>query len=96
MNDIPPINSAGQITNLVSPRPAPTRPATSDDESGDRLEISETGQILSNLAPASTIRADRVAQIRQAIADGTYETPEKIELTVDRLLDVLRASSVGA
>ena len=37
------------------------------------------------------IRFDRVAKAREAIKDGTYETPEKMERVVDRLLPVLQA-----
>lgn len=95
MNDIPPIQSAGQTTNMVAPRPVAVRPVAPSDLPDDQLEISETGQILSALRSDSPVRADRVAEIRRAIAEGTYETPDKIELTIDRLLDVLRESSVG-
>ena len=35
------------------------------------------------------IRFDRVNAIRAAIADGSYETPEKLDLALDRLLDRL-------
>lgn len=37
----------------------------------------------------SDIRFDRVNAIRAAIADGTYETPEKLDIALDRLLDRL-------
>jgi len=30
---------------------------------------------------------DRVASLRQAIAEGNYETPEKISAALDRFLD---------
>ena len=33
------------------------------------------------------IRLDKVMAVRDAIAQGTYETPEKIEAAVDRMLD---------
>jgi negative regulator of flagellin synthesis FlgM len=33
------------------------------------------------------IRQDRVDQIRAQIADGTYESEEKLEIAVGRLLD---------
>ena len=33
------------------------------------------------------IRTDRVAQIRQAIEAGTYETQDKLDIAIDRLLD---------
>lgn len=96
MNDIPPIQSTGQTSSVVQPWPTPPRPCEPGATTDDQLEISETGQILSSLPPDSAIRADRVAQIRQAIAEGIYETPEKIDQTVGRLLDVLREMSVGA
>ena len=38
---------------------------------------------------ASDIRFDRVAAIKAAIADGSYETPEKLDIALDRLLDRL-------
>lgn len=37
----------------------------------------------------SDIRFDRVAAIKAAIADGSYETPEKLDIALDRLLDRL-------
>jgi len=33
--------------------------------------------------------SDRVTAIRRAIADGTYETPEKLEIMLDRLIEDL-------
>lgn len=90
MSDIPPIQSAGQMANYTSQRTDSSKPLGSQDSLEDQLEISETGQLLSSLHD-STIRADRVAELRQAIAEGNYETPDKIEATVDRLLDVLRS-----
>jgi len=38
---------------------------------------------------ASDIRFDRVAAIKAAIADGSYETPDKLDVAIDRLLDRL-------
>jgi len=43
------------------------------------------------------IRADKVAQIKAQVEDGTYETDEKLAVAIDRLLaehwDDLSASS---
>ena len=58
----------------------------------DRVEISDAAQALSGLDPESGIRAEKVAEIRDAIANDTYLTDEKINITADRLLDALRAS----
>jgi negative regulator of flagellin synthesis FlgM len=38
---------------------------------------------------ASDIRFDKVAAIKAAIADGSYETPEKLDIALDRLLERL-------
>ncbi|NBW87138.1 MAG: flagellar biosynthesis anti-sigma factor FlgM [Planctomycetia bacterium] len=37
----------------------------------------------------SDIRFDRVNAIRAAIADGSYETADKLDIALDRLLDRL-------
>jgi negative regulator of flagellin synthesis FlgM len=37
----------------------------------------------------SDIRFDRVAAIKAAIADGSYETPDKLDIALDRRLDRL-------
>jgi len=37
----------------------------------------------------SDIRMDRVAAIKAAIADGSYETPDNLDVALDRLLDRL-------
>jgi negative regulator of flagellin synthesis FlgM len=54
---------------------------------GDRLDISEAGQIAGRIADMPEIRADRVRDIRAAILNGTYETEAKLSTAVDRLLD---------
>ena len=53
----------------------------------DQLDISAEAQMLSNTAATDGIRTDRVAQIRTQIAEGIYETPEKIDQAVSRMLD---------
>ena len=37
----------------------------------------------------SDIRMDKVAAIKAAIADGSYDTPEKLDIALDRLLERL-------
>jgi negative regulator of flagellin synthesis FlgM len=59
----------------------------------DQLDLSAEAQALSDVqaaAPAeatSGIRQEKVDSIRQAIADGTYDSPEKLSAALDRLLD---------
>ncbi|MBI4578533.1 MAG: flagellar biosynthesis anti-sigma factor FlgM [Planctomycetes bacterium] len=96
MNDIPPIQSAGQLATSAPQRVSPAKPVVFSEPGGDELDISETGRLLSSLGPDSGIRAEKVAEIRRAIAEGTYETDERLEVTVDRLLNVLRSTNVPA
>lgn len=59
----------------------------------DQLDLSAEAQALSDVQSAGAteastgIRQDRVDAIRQAIANGTYESPEKLSGALDRLLD---------
>ena len=55
----------------------------------DQLDISEAAQAISQAGDAAPIRLDRVADIRAQIADGTYDTADKLDLAVDRLLNEL-------
>lgn len=56
---------------------------------GDRVEFSSVGRTLSRVAEESSFRIARVRAIRGEIENGTYETPERINGTVERLIDVL-------
>ena len=72
--------------------PQPTQPGSAsagDNINIDRLEISPEADAISRAREASDVRLDRVNEIRQQIADGTYETEEKLNLALDRLLDEL-------
>ncbi len=53
----------------------------------DELQLSPQAQIASQLAQILDIRADRVASIRAAIANGTYETADKLDGALNSLLD---------
>ena len=55
----------------------------------DHVEISPLGQMLDGISRLPEIRHEKVEEIRQQIASGTYETPEKIQVALDRLLDEL-------
>ncbi len=56
----------------------------------DQVEISPLGQMLDGISRLPEIRHERVEEIRRQIVSGTYETPEKLELALDRLLDEMQ------
>lgn len=53
----------------------------------DELEISDAGRLVDKVGDVPEVRQARVDQIRAQIAAGTYETDEKLEIAVGRLLD---------
>jgi len=55
----------------------------------DQLDISAEAQLISSTSNGGEIRADRVADIRTQIADGNYDTPEKLDAAMSRMFDEL-------
>lgn len=55
----------------------------------DELQLSSAGQLIDKVHDLPEIRQDRVDQIKAQIADGTYETEEKLDIALGRLLDEL-------
>lgn len=55
----------------------------------DEVSLSVDAVKAAETTGVSDIRFDRVSSIRAAIADGSYETPEKFEIALERLLDRL-------
>lgn len=55
----------------------------------DEVAISAAGMMLEKLHESPELRAARLAEIKAAIEAGTYETPEKLEAALSRMLDEL-------
>ncbi|MFK8112495.1 MAG: flagellar biosynthesis anti-sigma factor FlgM [Rubripirellula sp.] len=68
----------------VAPKPSGA-PVDQLDLSGGVNRLDATSQV----AGGGEIRIDRVADIRRQISEGSYETPEKLDAALDRLLDQL-------
>lgn len=66
--------------------PAPT-PASSQYEVVDEVSFSAEAEYIAQARELPEIRAERVAQIKAAIENGTYETDERLNGALDRLLD---------
>jgi negative regulator of flagellin synthesis FlgM len=60
---------------------------TSTTAGADRVDISPAAEAAIKMAETGAIRHDLVNAIRRQIADGTYETPEKLDAALDRMLD---------
>ena len=67
-----------QQSNAIASNPA---------AGADEVSISHEAGMLSRIDDIPDIRQDRVDQIRAEIANGVYETEERIDIAVSRLLD---------
>jgi negative regulator of flagellin synthesis FlgM len=62
-------------------------PELRDSINVDQLDISPEADMVSRTRDIPDIRQERVDSIRQQIAAGTYDTNEKLDLALSRLLD---------
>lgn len=69
----------------ISTRAAAAQPNTASGPV-DRLEISQAAQA-AIAAEGSPIRQDLINLIRAQIVNGTYDTPDKMEVAMERMLD---------
>ena len=90
------INGAQSVNPTNQVESAKATQATSITNPTDQVEISVEAEMNSptvemieqlQVQDLPEIRTDRVAQIREAIESGTYETGEKLDIAIDRLLD---------
>ena len=70
-------------TSRVSPSEARAEGAPIQDE----VSISDAARLAEQVRQMPEIRQELVDRIRAQIASGSYETPEKLDLAVERLLD---------
>jgi len=70
----------GSISPLDAPRPV-----------SDRVDLSEHARHLERLRSLPDVRAEKVESIRESIERGTYDTPERMQAALRRLLDELTA-----
>jgi len=54
----------------------------------DQVELSFEARMLAG-AQTDSVRTERVANIKAEIANGVYETPEKLDAALSRMLDEL-------
>ncbi len=87
------LSSASPLSPISRPdsTPGPEKgqavgPTTPKDE----VEISAVGKMLDDASRTPGVREQRLAEIKAAIEAGTYETPEKLELAIHRMIEQLK------
>lgn len=94
------VNHTASIQGTGPIRPAqfgPVHPAGEPAVTGleapqDEVEFSAAARMLDRIQHDPRVRAERLEEIRSAIVAGTYDTPEKLALAVERLLVEIRGS----
>lgn len=82
-------SSLGQNYRVATPSSADPAFRRSQAESlgeSDPVEFSRMGRILADAMETSSLRLAKIQALRSEIAEGTFETPERIEGTVNRLI----------
>lgn len=87
------INGVGHnspVHKVVSNPIQKSTPADAAKQTGatDKVELSGMSHLLKALK-SNDVRTDKVADIKAQIEAGTYETDEKMDVAVDRMLDDL-------
>jgi hypothetical protein len=62
----------------------------------DEIQISPEARLLEEISRSGEIQHSRLDEIRRLIASGVYETPEKMAVALDRLLQDIRMSAAGS
>ena len=90
MNNIQGVNGYGgprPVRSHAEPGTGAIRPSGPPSSGKDKVEISQVARYLSELASMPEIRAEKVEQVSQALANGTYDLNGKFPIALDRLLD---------
>ena len=79
-----PVRSATPASAASSGKPAETPTVTTPK---DELELSAAGVALDRAGETPEMRAERLAQIKEAIDNGSYDTDEKLDAALSRMFD---------
>lgn len=85
VSSVPGAQSIRSLNGSSVPQSQPTRPQAPRDQ----LELSSAGKMLDQLSQNPDIRQERLARIKEAIANGTYDTDEKLEAALSRMFDAV-------
>jgi negative regulator of flagellin synthesis FlgM len=81
------VHGAQSISAPHSARRVDAPQQTSSVQPQDEVQISSAADFVAQTQQLPDVRSDRIASIRAAIADGTYETSDKLSAALDGLLN---------
>lgn len=90
MNNIDGVHPAWAPRPVEPTNPAlPSGPTQPVGDVSDVVEISTAAELAARIQEVPEVRAELVARVKREIEAGTYETSERIDAAVERLLDEL-------
>jgi hypothetical protein len=95
MADVPGIDGGSGLGPLEPGNRQNTTPARAAAPSplADSVEISQRARLLDEIARLPEIRQDKVQAARDALRQGTLDTPERLDTALDVLLDEILGGS---
>ena len=92
MVNVGPIQAAGGMQSISGARLEGVKPggAIQNNLPVDRVEISQIARLMSEVSSLPEVRAEKIVQVRAQIEAGTYITPEKLDIAVERMLEDLQ------
>ena len=90
------VSGIGSVSGATPARAvSPTAPVSQPEAASsvtaprDELEISSAGKMLDRMSETPEIRAERLAEIKEAIENGAYDTDEKLEAALSKMFGSL-------
>ena len=89
VSGIGPSSGASPVRGVAPVAPQQAAQPSSVAAPRDELEISSVGKMMDRMSETPDVRAERLAQIKEAIENGTYDTDEKLEAALSKMFDSL-------
>lgn len=98
MSDLSPVSGVvgGRIEALEASAERVARPRpveVSITRPSDRVDISDRAKFLSQLAAMPEERSELVDRVRRELAEGSYDTAERLDAAISNLLDELEVQN---
>ena len=81
------VGASRPVSEARSPAATESTAAAGPASPRDEVEISAVGKMMDDVSRVSGLREQRLAQIKAAIENGTYDTPEKLELALGKMIE---------
>ena len=92
VNGIGPVSGSQPVRKAAQSATPPPAPEARPTSPTDELELTSVNSAApSQVDLKAEFQSQRIVQIQQQIADGTYESPEKLDIAVDMMLESLLA-----